>query len=466
MNLFAQFACRCRTGELFSPSDSLLLAVSGGIDSMVMLDLFVELSKRQGQQLSVAHVNHQLRAEAVDDAKFVESITALHGLPFFCERVDVRQHAREHRLSLEAAARILRYEALERMRQSAGARLIATAHTRNDQAETVLYRLLRGTGLAGLAGIAEKRANLVRPLLSFSRADILDYAQHRRLKWREDASNQDLSIRRNRLRHDIIPRLAEHFNPEVVTALTRTAKIAREAHAFMQSAAEAALLQVLKDQTPERIVLDIQRINKYNRFIHAMVLRQAAQRLNGSRFSPTHRHIERALKLMASTRIGARLSVGHGIEVLRDRDELVLVKSPAVEYNEEVKLQVPCLLPGTPWRLMVAEEIWSGTQTLAKVSPRSEYVDAAAVQGRLCVRTPHAGDNFYPLGLGHAKKVSDFFADVKLPLWRRAVTALLECEQGIVWVCGLRIDDRFKVSAATTRVLHLQLIKKNELEAS
>jgi tRNA(Ile)-lysidine synthase len=466
MNLFSTFARRCRAGELFSPSDSLLLAVSGGIDSMVMLDLFVELSKRQEQKLSVAHVDHQLRAESVADAKFVEAMAALHGLPFFCEIIEVRQHAREHKLSLEAAARGLRYEALERMRQSAGARLIATAHTRDDQAETVLYRLLRGAGLAGLAGMAQKRANLIRPLLSFSRADILDYAQRRRLQWREDASNQDLNIPRNRLRRDIIPRLAEHFNPEVAAALTRTAKIAREAHAFMQSAAEAALLHAVKDQTPERIVLDIQRINEYNRLIHAMMLRQAAQRLNGSKFSPSHRHIERAVKLMASGRVGARQSLGAGIEVLRDRNELVLVRSPIAEYNEEVKLQVPCLLPGTPWRLMVAEEIWRGTQTLTTASPRSEYVDAAAVQGPLRVRTPHAGDNFYPLGLGHAKKLADFFSDAKLPLWRRAVTPLLECEKGIVWVCGLRIDDRFKVTVKTTRVLHLQLVKKNELEAS
>ena len=459
MNLFAKFSRRCRTDGLLASSDAILLAVSGGVDSLVMLDLFVELSKRNGQKLSVAHIDHQLRPESGDDAKFVQSLADAKRLPFFSEKIATREYAREHKLSLEMAGRVLRYEALERLRLRAKAGLVATAHTRSDQAETVLYRLLRGAGLAGLAGISERRGNLVRPLLSFSRADILNYAQARKLNWREDASNMDLSIPRNRLRHEAIPALAKHFNPELEAALSRTAKIAGEAHAYMKANAEAALLKVVKEQSPERIVLDIEQINEYNRLTHAYILRQAWERVANVGAPPSYRQIERALKFMSSAPIGARQSLGTEVELLLDRDGLVIEKLASRSFIAEVELNVPMKLPGAHRRLLVAKEAWRGEGPLAAANADSEYVDAAAVKGRLRVRWPQAGDGFYPLGMQQPKKLHDFFADLKLPIRQRASTPLLECESGIVWVCGFRIDERFKVTAATKEVLRLRLIE-------
>ena len=461
MNLFAKFSRHCRKSNIIAPQAHILLAVSGGVDSVVMLDLFVQLAKRTNIRLSVGHIDHQLRAESGDDAKFVEELCAEHELTYLSERVSTKKFAQEKKLSLEMAARELRYEALERLRVAAGADLIATAHTLSDQAETVLLRLLRGAGLAGLAGIAEKRGKIVRPLLSFSRQNILEYAQQQKLWWREDKSNLDLSISRNRLRHENMPALASRFNPKLEATLARTARIAREAHDYMKQRAKSVLSKVAVEQTPERIVLDIQRIKRYNRLIHSYILRLAYTRLVGVVDLPSHRRIERALNLLCEKRIGARVALGAGLEVLRDRDGLVVQSAASNGMTSEVEVGVPLPIVGTPWQLIVADEAWDSARTPRFGDKYSEYVDTATIEGRLRVRWPRAGDIFYPLGMRHPKKVYDFFADSKVPIRRRATTPVLECDSGIVWVCGFRIDDRFKVTGTTKSVLHLQLIKSS-----
>ncbi len=461
MNLFAKFSRHCRKNKVINPQAHILLAVSGGVDSMVMLDLFVQLAKRTNIRLSVGHIDHQLRDESADDARFVEKLCNEMRLPFFIERVSTKTFAKEKKLSVEMAARGLRYEALERLRVTAGAGFIATAHTRSDQAETVLLRLLRGAGLAGLAGIPEKRGKIVRPLLTFSRPDILQYAQQRGLSWREDKSNLDLSISRNRLRHENMPALASRFNPKLEETLARTAHIAREAHDYMIQRAMLAMSKVVVEQAPGRIVLDIQRIKRYNRRIRSYILRLAYARLSGAAGMPNHRRIERAMNLMPEKRIGARVTLGAGFEVLRDRDGLVMQVVDSNAMASEVEVGVPIAIAGTPWQLIVADEAWNNTQTPKFIDKCSEYVDTATIEGRLRVRWARPGDVFYPLGMRQPKKVHDFFADSKVPIRRRAMTPVLECDSGIVWVCGFRIDDRFKVTGTTKSVLHLQLIKSS-----
>jgi tRNA(Ile)-lysidine synthase len=229
----------------------------------------------------------------------------------------------------------------------------------------------------------------------------------------------------------------------------------------MMQRAKSALLKAAIEQTPERIVLDIQRIKRYNRLIHSYILRLAYSRLAGGGDMPSRRRIERALSLLSQKRIGARVALGAGLEALRDRDGLVVQRAGVHAMASEVEVGVPIFISGTPWQLLVADEVWDGARTLSAGDKCSEYVDTASIEGRLRVRWPRAGDVFYPLGMRRPKKVHDFFADSKVPIRRRATTPVLECDNGIVWVCGFRIDDRFKVTGKTKNVLHLQLIKSS-----
>ena len=459
MNLFAKFLRHCRTAELFSPGNTVLLAVSGGVDSVVMLDLFVRGAPSLQLELAVAHIDHQLRAESPADADFVRSLAAAHHLPFFVRQISPQTHARAHRLSLETAARLLRYEALQSICAQAGAEVLATAHNANDQAETVLYRVLRGTGLAGLAGIAEKRGNLVRPLLPFSRAQIVAYARACDLSWREDGSNADLAMARNRLRHEVIPVLSRQFNPGLVRALCRTARIAREAHAVLLRQGEQALADAVKEQSVERIVLDIEQISKYNRFIHPYVVRRVFALLQTGEHPPGSREIWRVLDLMRRRVVGARVEFkDRRLRVLRDRDGVVFERTEASEFAADVQLNVPCPIPATSWSLLVESEPWQADSRLPEPAAHTAYIDAEQARGRLQVHWPRRGDRFVPLGMSATKKLSDFLADQKLTLRQRAHTPVLECESGIVWVCGLRIDERFKVTDSTRRVLHLRLL--------
>jgi tRNA(Ile)-lysidine synthetase-like protein len=172
--------------------------------------------------------------------------------------------------------------------------------------------------------------------------------------------------------------------------------------------------------------------------------------------------MERALKMMAERRVGARARLGSDVELLLDRDGFVLLKTAIAAVSENVEVGVPLAIAGTPWRLLIVDEEWDASRSLQISGGQSEYVDAETIKGSLHVRWPRAGDVFYPLGMQRPKKINDFFADGKVPLRRRKTTPVLECEGGIVWVCGFRIDERFKVTGKTKRVLHLQLIQTSE----
>ena len=214
--------------NIFQNHHGILVAVSGGVDSCVLLDLIYYLMHELKLEVIVGHIHHQLRGNDTDmDSYFVEGLAAKYKFRFFCDKVDVRSHATKHKISIETAARELRYKALEKIASHVKASAVITAHNRNDQAETVLAKIMRGSGLRGIAGISTIRHSntgqieIIRPLLPFSRERIVEYANERRLNWREDKSNTDVSFSRNRIRHELLPLIEQRFNPNVTEGLCR-----------------------------------------------------------------------------------------------------------------------------------------------------------------------------------------------------------------------------------------------------
>jgi tRNA(Ile)-lysidine synthase len=515
MELLHQFRQHCASQNLVQLHDRLLLAVSGGLDSRVMLDLFCRLRDQwqgqkpwQGQlQLAVAHINHQIRGhEADEDEAFVKALAEAAGLPFFSQRVDVPRYAKTHKLSLEAAARELRYQALEEFRQSWQGRAIVTAHSLDDQAETILDHLLRGSGLAGLAGMtAHKKfvvaplgaglsskgkslkgklqTRVLRPLLSFSRQQLEEYARSRGLSWREDRTNVDPQFRRNRIRHELMPLLKTRFNPQIVRSLERLAMIAGAAADYFHAEAEAALAKIIKETQPDKIILDIDQFWKYFEIVQRYAIRAVIQRLANATVEPTFAETARILALTRSpdqpprnnekTILGRRFIWRRQIEVLVDHDGMVFrkqkekgKKQKASDLFVAVTIGERCSIPGTGMALLV-ERKELPHDWRQQVHPYSQFVDAATIQGKLAVRFPQPGDRFVPLRAKAAarpagsKKLSDFFTDLKVPLHRRRFVPILECGD-VVWVCGFRLDDRFKITPATKTVLHLQLLPSDD----
>ncbi len=466
-DLLGRFRHHCEGQQLISHGARLLLAVSGGLDSRVMLDLFCTLAEDWQLTLVVGHVHHQLRGEQADaDAEFVSELARGYGLPVWTEKVEVRQFAQEQHLSLEAAARKLRYCALGEMCRQAGCHAVVTAHTRDDQVETILAHLLRGTGLAGLAGMAARRLSaegevtILRPLLPFSRAQLQVYAGQRSLRWREDASNIDVVFLRNRIRHELMPLLRTRFNPAFEQSLLRLATIAAQLQIDLEEQAAAALNHVVLARTPGKIVLDLQQFWKYFRSIQAYVVRGVMQQITESRCDLTFDETDRILSLIDAARVrpprGSRRYLWRReVEVVVAQSEVAFSKIHPALPTRLLEIGMRCPVPEAGMVITISRHSlppdWRN-----HVTAYSQWIDAAAVSGELCVRFPQPGDRFQPLGMTGFKKLSDFLIDRKVPLHQRRRIPVVACSTGIVWVCGYRLDERFKIDAKTTAVLHLQ----------
>lgn len=438
------------------------MAVSGGADSVVLLDLFARLQMEWQWDLSIAHFNHRLRGkESDEDQVFVEALGTRLKIPVHSEAQEVTAFCRENKLSIETGARELRYHFLERIAQEMDCQRVATGHTANDQAETVLDWMMRGAGVSGLAGIPIIRDRIIRPLLFATRAEILAHADGFGLAYREDSTNLDLTYRRNRIRHILLPLIKKEFNPRITSSLNRLSEIMTEVDSFLYNEATTAFLNCLKSQETDKIILDIIAFLAYFTTLQKYVLRHALEILGEDPRKLDFRTFDRILVLVQSHRLGKEIRLDSGMVIRLSRDAIVICKPQAAVQGFDVTT-IPGRYP--LWQGM-AFEINSEPKPLDQLvlhhSHNIEWVDAEKVTMPLHVRTFREGDHFHPLNLKGSKKLSDFFIDEKVPFYLRQSIPILECKTGIVWVGGYRLDDRYKVSENTKRVLRLALSKES-----
>jgi tRNA(Ile)-lysidine synthase len=311
--------------SLGGPADgeALVVGLSGGADSVALLDALVSLEERRGFRSIGAHLDHGLRPDSVEDAAFCRSLCERFGIPFRTAVADVRSRARRERGGLEQAARRERYGFLHEVRKETEAAAIAVAHTRDDQAETLLLRLLRGAGATGLGGMRARRGRIVRPLLGVSREQVLAHLGDRGLTWREDATNADLALQRNRVRHELMPYLEARFNPALRRGLARTAGLLADEAAYLRSEADRLLDRISRAEG-EEIVLERAALAEAPPALGRVVVRQALRRAGGlARVGAIH--VERVLALACSAApSGRHLPLPGGREVRYRHDEVRL----------------------------------------------------------------------------------------------------------------------------------------------
>jgi tRNA(Ile)-lysidine synthase len=446
---------------LIGEGDRLIVAVSGGVDSVVLLDLLAREREALRLTLVVAHFNHQLRGEESDgDEVFVAGRARGYGLECFVERAPTAEIARRDRRGIQETARELRYRFLHALLRSSGSTRIATAHTADDNAETLLLNLLRGAGVQGLSGIPPSRdaRRVIRPLLFAERRDIEEYAREENIPYREDSSNRDDHYTRNFLRHQILPRVRDRINPAVVQTLQRTSELFRELGSYLDYQAQQQLELLSAGGAPGETHLDIARLRSLPVLLRQYVVMAAAERFTGDR--PDFDRVQRVLEL-ADAEPGAWAPMGGPFAVYRDRNILVFRKNEeSPEFRYTVQQNHEYEFDGFRFSSQVIESC-SPTG-----SRHVEFVDADLIPpGELVLRSWRDGDTFVPLGMQTAKKVSDFFIDARIPLYEKRRYPLLETRDGeIIWLCGQRIDDRFKVTPATSRVLRLEFARTNGAE--
>ena len=444
---------------LLHPEARVIVSVSGGADSMALLSLLHGLISTYRLKLFVAHVNHQLRdGEAVRDALFVESYSGRLGLPFHKVDVDVRFLKRRSGMSSQEAARRLRYGALLSLRDSLAATHVATGHTADDQAETILLRLLRGTGSEGLAGIAAKRMPFIRPLLGVHRDSIHSYLRSAGISWVEDSSNLSRTYLRNRVRLDLMPALGQ-YQPGIARRLRQTADMLKADNELLRERTRVLAKRAV-GQRVGRSMLAISRppFVAAPLALQRRLLRDTIDRLPASEPANGFRDIEALVRFIVSTgRVGRRLTLAGQVMAEWHKDAVLLWKAGTLPAaSTSVPLPVPGLLVLKGLSLSVGAK----SHTLKRewrslAAPGRVFACLEAVAPPLSIRFPRPGDRFQPLGAAGSQKLQDFFVNNKVPRAVRPYVPLVLSGGHILWVVGYRVADPFKVRAGTRQALEL-----------
>ena len=440
---FEKFNLYAKEQGLFQSDTKILLTVSGGIDSMVMMHLFCHLKI----PCSVAHCNFQLRGtESDEDEAFVRQQAEINHLQIFVSKLETADYAAENHLSIQMAARELRYTWFEKLANVHHFDQIAIGHNRDDSLETFFINLGRGTGIAGLAGIASKSGNIIRPLLFASRLDIEQYAQENNISYREDSSNASDKYIRNYIRHNIIPQFQQVF-PSCRDSFAKTIENLNDAHILYKEAIEEQINQTLthdgeisyvnipelmKSKTPKTILFEI--IKQFG-FPSVMTeeIYQSFQAISGKHFfSSTHK-------------------------IIKDRNCLIISKKTENAVNK-IYIETDCTSLTFPFHLSIQVEERLPSFTIES-NPEIAQIDYEKLIFPLILRKWLPGDYFVPLGMKGMKKLSDFFIDRKLSLLEKENTWILTSNGQIVWIIGIRLDDRFKISADTRTIYRISRIQ-------
>jgi tRNA(Ile)-lysidine synthase len=436
-----------RRHAMLAGGETVLVAVSGGSDSVALLHILTLLAPTWRLRLHALHVDHGLRAGSAHDAELVCALGARLGVPVDVERVQVGAG------SVEAAARTARYAALEAWADRVGAAHIAVGHTADDQAETVLMRVLGGAGVRGLAAIPPVRGRIIRPLLESRRQALRDALQAAGLPWVEDPSNRDPKFLRNRIRHDLLPLLAASYSADVVPALAATARLAREAVDALERTATSELAR-LGVAEAEALTLPRAALAALPAPVAAEVLRQAAGQL-GSR-APlrawAHRGLRRVLAA-APPRRPFRLG-GVAVEVSGDRIRIGARPAPVLAPRP---LTVPgCVELPEIGRALEARLLPAAGYVVPRTADRVAF-DAGGLPRALTIRPRRHGDRFHAFGAG-GRRLKSFLIDARVPRWERDRVPLVDAAGEIVWVAGVRRGARAPVTAATREIVELGLI--------
>jgi tRNA(Ile)-lysidine synthase len=435
--MFSKFQNHLVSGFPFLVEKKLFLAVSGGLDSMVLLHLIKQLP----YEIAVLHCNFQLRGvESFDDQSFVQQYCDENNIPVFITQFDTEAFAKDYKLSTQVAARELRYSWFYELLETEKFDYILTAHHADDNLETFLINLARGTGLDGLTGIPEQNDKIIRPLLPFSRDEILQYAEENNIEWREDSSNASNKYLRNKIRHDLIPVLKE-INPNFLNAFQKTQSFLQESQEMVEDASIMIYQQVAKEEG-EDIHFDLTQLKKlpnYKSYLY--------QWLNEFGFTAWNDIYD-----LVDGQSGKQV-FSEEFRLLKDRNKLIL--SPFSETHEKAEYLITekDSEVNFPLRLKLCR-----VDDITIDSNRVIFVDEEKIRFPLVLRKWNEGDVFHPFGMqGKSKKVGKLFKDQKLSLLEKEKIWILCSDNQIVWVVGIRQDERFKIEKTTNKILKIEL---------
>lgn len=474
-----------KTYGMLEKGDRVVIGVSGGPDSMCLLHALLSLKDRLGVDIYAVHVNHMLRGEEADrDEAHVVKWCKEHGVPVCVERTDVRALAEEKKISIEEAGREARYSAFRKALQNMGANKIAVAHNMNDSAETVLMRLIRGTGIDGLTGIEPVRGNIIRPLIESRREEIEKYCTDNGIPVVTDSSNTETGYTRNKVRILLLDRIKAELNPDIIPVIARTASLLKEDVDLLYGLSKAAFKDCRKrgaDKAGERaaevygsVTLDLKKFNELHISLKRRVMRLSVGEVKGNLTHIESRHINDAVEFAAMGRTGSYISLPGNMKVIKSYDSLTIAVMGNRVYDEcafERQLSVPGTTYVPELDATVTAEVRerADSERTAKDCDAeclredryTGYFDMDKLDMPLYVRNRRYGDVFRPSGMKGRKKLKEYMIDEKIPRQERPLVPLIASGKEVVWVIGRRVSEKFRRTADTRRELIIRFIKKD-----
>lgn len=441
-----------KENELYSPGEKVLVALSGGPDSVFLLHFFNKFKNKFKIEIGAVHINHRLRGnDSERDELFCKAICDELSVPLYILRKDIKSYSKEKKISLEVAGRKIRYEFFEKISSENRYDKIVTAHNADDNAETVLLNLIKGTGIKGIAGIPVKRNNIVRPILSLTKKEILDYLNENQFEYRVDESNLSNDFERNFLRNEVIPLIQKNINPAFSNSALNTSLNLQRLNLGL-AAIVSSLKSTVKVKFNRSVSIPIDFIKSENKFIISYTIKE----LIDENFSVKLESNDlKKIFMLVKKQSGKSEELSENLIALKERNEIRIVKKSALKNSNKKKIS-------TGSEIKIARKtfsIFEVTRSDVKIgkSKNIEYISADGLSSDFIVRTWTEGDKFFPIGMQGSKKISDYLNDIKVNSFEKKEQLVLENNGSIVWVIGKRLDDRFKLTSNTKKVLKLCL---------
>lgn len=434
--------------KLIESGDRILVALSGGSDSVFLLNFLNKYKKKYKIELAAFHLNHLLRKEAKSDQKLSEELCKKLNVPFHTTNKNVKHFAKKNKMSVEEAGRVLRYDLMKKIAVKYSYNKIATAHNLNDNSETVLLNLIKGKGLKAIAGIPIKQENIIRPIICLTKNEIENYLKQNEIEFVEDLSNLDETYERNYLRHKIVPQITEGINKNFYNTVFQTSRILSDYLEFTEKVIEAKYKEFVKTVI-DGIEIDITNFNKESQFLKSEIIRRII--LQELKLEPKFKKIEEIFSLINKQR-GRKIKISNSYEVFREKDKIKFIR---IVHSKPISI-----------KLKVGREIFLNNKIIKLTKTQKveftnnhkiEFVNADKIVGDLFIQSWREGDKFVPLGSKGSKKISDFLTDTKVPSSKRKEILLIKDSEKIICVLGYRIDDRVKITNETKNIYKIEI---------
>lgn len=446
--------------NMINNGDKIVLGLSGGADSVCLFYLMNSLKNKLNLEIFVCHINHLLRGEDSDlDESFATQLCEKYGIPIFIKKINAKEYANDKKISLEEAGRQIRYSFFNEVKNEVKAFKIATAHNLNDQAETVLMRIINGASVEGIGGIKPVREdNIIRPLIEITKTEILNYLKENNLEYREDKSNLDTSFKRNKIRHFLLPELL-NYNPSVLTNLSNTANLARQDCDFIKGFVNMAEEKYVGFKN-DCAIIDLKIFKYEHRAVFQRIILNTIIKVTNQKVNVSNLHIEKICDLCINAKTGKGIDISSKLRAFIEYDNLIIAqKNEKIYYNYYLKVGSEIFIPQCNKFFKTYVTDIKNAPKYSKNTLVFDYKDS--FEG-INIRSRKNGDSYSPIGFCGTKKIKNILIDAKIPKNIRDIIPIISYNDDILWVYGFRISEKYKINENTKKVLVIE-IKEGEV---